>query len=76
VDQLWVVWAVVDTSGRCSTYQLSSVFEPARTRNTSWDADMRGEVAVRSTATATALIEGGVGGLPATCFPNGNMTHG
>ncbi|KAJ7866811.1 hypothetical protein B0H14DRAFT_3133074 [Mycena olivaceomarginata] len=48
---------------------ISSAFaiEPARTGNISWDADAGGEAAVRSTAAATALIEGGC--PPRGCGP-------
>jgi hypothetical protein len=29
---------------------------------------------VRGAAASTVIIEGGAGGLPAACFPKGNMT--
>jgi hypothetical protein len=53
--------------------QILSQNKPQQTKIIGRDADTRGEAAVRGAAASTAIIEGGVGGLPAACFPKGNM---
>jgi hypothetical protein len=54
--------------------QILSQNKPQQTKIIGRDVDTRGEAAVPGAAASTAIIEGGVGGLPATCFPKGNMT--